>query len=252
MDKSIDKQALDFIIQLGDNALILGHRLSEWCGHAAAIEQDIALSNIALDHVGHARMYYQLAASHEAGKTEDSYAYLRDARAFKNLLILEHENVDFAYTIARSFFYDQFHYLLLEALIKSDFAPLANIAAQAIKEVQYHCRFSAEWLKRLGDGTELSHQKMQAAIDDIYMYTGEFFIPSEADEFMKTNYGLNVEDLQASWKERIQSIIAEATLKLPEQKVFQKGGKQGLHTEKLGLLLAELQFMQRAYPNMEW
>ncbi len=241
-----------FILQLADNALVLGHRISEWCGHGPVLEQDIALANIALDHIGQARMYYQLAASFEDGATEDSYPYQRDVRGFRNLLLLEMENKDFGYTLTRSFFYDQFHYLLLEAIIQSDHKALKEIASQAIKEVRYHCRYSSDWMKRLGDGTEESHQRVQKAVDAFYMYTGEFFMPSAADEYMAAEFNINIESIKEKWLENIQAVLQESTLAMPQDTWFQKGGKTGVHTEKLGFLLAELQYIQRAYPNMNW
>lgn len=248
----MEKHLHDFILQMADNALILGHRISEWCGHGPVLEQDIALTNIALDHVGQARMYYQLAATMEEGVTEDTYAYLRDSRAFKNLLLLEQENKDFGYTIARSFYYDQFHLLLLEQMKQIEHKGLSEIAAQAIKEVKYHLRFSSEWIKRLGDGTEESHQRIQKALNDWYMYTGEMFNPSEADDYMNKTYGLSIESIKESWHSHILEVLNIATLKKPEATYFQEGGKKGVHTEKHGFILTELQFMQRAYPNMTW
>lgn len=242
----------NFILQLADNALVLGHRISEWCGHGPVLEQDIALANISLDHVGQARMYYQLAASFEDGATEDTYPYTRDVLGFKNLLLLEQENKDFGYTIVRSFFYDHFHLLLLEAISKSDQNALSEIANQAIKEVRYHCRYSADWMKRLGDGTAESHERIQKAVDSFFMYTGEFFLPSAADEYMADEFQIDITALKDTWKENISEIISEATLTIPESNWSQKGGKTGAHTEKLGFLLAELQFVQRAYPNMNW
>lgn len=237
---------------MADNALIIGHRISEWCGHGPVLEQDIALTNIALDHVGQSRMYYQLAADMEEGATEDTYAYTRDTREFKNLLLLEQENKDFGYTIARSFYYDIFHLLLLEQLMQCEHKGLSEIAAQAIKEVKYHVRFSSDWVKRLGDGTEESHNRIQKGLDSWYMYVGEMFKPSEADQYMKTKYGLDIESLEQKWHRNVERVLGEATLKNPEVKHFQEGGKTGLHTEKHGFILAELQFMQRMYPNMTW
>ena len=242
-----------FVLQLADNELILGHRLSEWCGHGPQLEQDIALANIALDHVGQARMYYQVAADIEGGgKTEDDYAYRRDVTSFYNLQLVEFENTDFAYTIVRSFFYDQFYFLLLEQLMKSEQKELANIAASAIKEVKYHIRYSTEWMKRLGDGTEESHAKMQRAINDLYDFTGEMFKPSAADKYMLETYGIEIESLNSRWREEVMKVMNEATLTLPDGTWFHDGGKNGIHTEKMGFILAELQFVQRAYPNMEW
>ena len=234
----------NFTLQLADNALILGHRISEWCGHGPALEQDIALANIALDHVGQSRMYYQHAAEIEGGKTEDDYAYRRDVLEFKNLLLLEHENVDFGYTIARSFFYDHFHYLLLKELTNVDYEPIAQIAAQAIKEVKYHKRYSSDWMRRLGDGTEESHAKTESAIETLWPYVEELFMADEVEiDFV------NHKDLKENWLSLVTDVLSEATLELPDPIWPQKGGKQGLHTEHLGFILADMQFLQRAYPE---
>ncbi len=242
-----------FLLQLADNELILGHRISEWCGHGPQLEQDIALANIALDHVGQSRLYYQLAAEMEGnGKTEDDYPYKRLETAFYNVQLVEYENEDFGYTIVRSFFYDHFYFLLLSQLINSPHIQLSNIAKSAIKEVKYHMRYSSEWLKRLGDGTEESHNRVQKAVNDLYIYSGEMFIPSDADVRMKEEFGIDVEGMKGKWMEMINEVISEATLELPETTWFHKGGKNGVHTEKLGFILTELQYLQRVYPNMEW
>ena len=252
MALKVDQHLHDFFLQMGDNSIVLGHRISEWCGHGPQLEQDIALANIALDHVGQARMYYQLAATVDEGKTEDSYPFTRDVTEFKNLLLLEHENVDFGYTMARSFYFDHFHLLLLEQIIQSDHTELSQIAAQAIKEVKYHVRYSSEWIKRLGDGTEESHKRISKALQDLYVFTGEFFKPSKADNYVLETFKIDINTLQDKWKDRISEILTEATLAMPISDWFQNGGKNGIHTEKLGFLLAEMQFMQRAYPEMEW
>jgi ring-1,2-phenylacetyl-CoA epoxidase subunit PaaC len=249
----MDELTHKFILQLADNELILGHRISEWCGHGPQLEQDIALANIALDHVGQSRLYYQMAAEMEGnGKTEDDYPYKRLESEFYNVQLVEHENIDFGYTVVRSFFYDQFYFLLLEQLMKSSHIQLMNIAKSAIKEVKYHLRYSGEWMKRLGDGTEESHERIQNAVNDLYPYTGEMFLASEADKHVKETFGVDIEKIQTKWKQSVSDIISEATLTLPDTTWFHKGGKDGVHTEKLGYLLTELQYIQRAYPNMEW
>lgn len=249
----MEKMLHKFILQLADNELILGHRISEWCGHGPQLEQDIALANIALDHVGQSRMYYQLAADIEGnGKTEDDYPYKRLETSFYNVKLVEHENIDFAYTIVRSFFYDHFYYLLLEQLKTCTYAPLANIANSAIKEVKYHLRYSSEWVKRLGDGTEESHHRIQKAFNDLYEFTGAMFKPSDADKYMKETYGIDCTSIQEKWLTMINEVMMEATVNLPETSWFQEGGKNGIHTEKLGYILTELQYIQRVYPNMQW
>ena len=249
----MDKMLHKFILQLADNELILGHRISEWCGHGPALEQDIALSNIALDHVGQARLFYQMAAEIEGnGKTEDDYPYKRLETSFYNIKLVEHENVDFGYTVVRSFFYDHFYFLLLELLMGCSYTPLSNIAKSAIKEVKYHVRYSSEWVKRLGDGTEESHDRIQNAINDLYAFSGEMFKPSDADKYMKETYGIDCKSLKEKWERMIKEILLEATVQLPETTWFHDGGKNGFHTEKMGYILTELQYIQRAYPNMQW
>lgn len=242
----------DYFLQLGDNALILGHRMSEWCGHGPQLEEDIAMTNIALDLIGQARLYYQHVAMFEDGKTEDDFAYLRKEHDFKNVLLVEYPNVDFAYTVVRSFCFDSFHFYLLEALQDCVYEPLANIAKQAIKEVSYHRKHMATWMLRLGDGTEVSHQKVVEAISDLWPYTGELFTNSEADTFMFENYGIDLKSIQDKWVASVDIVFEKATVEKPEDAWMQKGGKQGVHTENMGFILADLQYMQRAYPNMKW
>lgn len=242
----------DFILQQADNSLILGHRISEWCGVGPSLEQDIALTNIALDLLGQTRLYYQHLATLEEGMTEDDYAFLRKEREYKNILLVEHENVDFAYTIIRSFFFDTFHLLLLKELINIDYVGIKNVAIQALNEVKYHFNFSKEWTIRLGDGTDVSHEKMQTAANELFNLTGELFILSEADQFMVDNYQIDFDAIKNKWEAIVKEVFDEATLQVPESGYMQKGGKQGIHSEKLGFLLSDLQYMQRAYPNMQW
>ncbi len=245
---------LDYVLRLADNNLILGQRLSEWCSKAAELELDIALTNIALDLMGQARNLFQYAAELEgAGKTEDDYAYLRDVTAFRNLLLVELPNEDFAYTIARQFFFDVYNYLFYRALQDSKDQRLAEIATKSLKEITYHIRFSSEWVIRLGDGTDLSHQKMQTAVNDTWDYIAELFEMDEVDELLlKEEIAVDLHSLKASYHNKVAEIFAEATLDIPTEEPYQKGGKKGLHTEHLGHILAELQWMQRAYPNAEW
>ena len=243
-----------YLLQLADNDLILGHRLSEWCGHGPVLEQDIALTNISLDLIGQARNLYQLAARIEdADRTEDDLAYLRTERAYRNVLLTEQSNGDFGKTIIRHLFFDHFHILLLQKLLNSSDEALREIAEKSIKEIQYHVRFSSEWTIRLGDGTEESHRRMQDAVDELWMYTGEMFNPSEADEAMaEHNVAPSLTTVYPIWKDRIEHVLKEATLEIPEAKWFQKGGKQGMHSEQMGFILTELQYIQRAYPGVEW
>ncbi len=253
--KMNNQQALfEYIIRIADNALILGHRISEYCGHGPSLETDIGLTNIALDYIGHARNLYQYAAEVEGlGRTEDDLASKRDVLEFKNLLLVEQPNGNFADTIARQFLFDTFNYHFFEALQHSEDAQLAAIAKKSIKEISYHYRWSAEWLIRLGDGTATSHQKMQTALDEMWMYSREALTADSLDEQMlKMGVGVDLNAIQTAFDERINSVLKEATLSLPVEEWMQKGGKQGQHTEHLGLILTELQWMQRAYPNMEW
>lgn len=266
-----------YTLQLADNALINGHRQSEWCGHGPVLEQDIALANIALDHLGQARSLYQYAAIQcnqlpsdvcsgifsstalqqkiEKGEQldEDDLAYLRDGWDFRNVLLVEQPNKDWAYTVIRSFFYDTYNFYFFGMLQQSVDETLAAIAEKSLKEVAYHLRWSSEWVIRLGDGTEESHTRIQEALNERWMYTGELFAASEADTAMQQEgIGADLEALKTQWMQRVQAVLQEATLIMPENNWMQKGGKEGVHTEHLGYLLAELQFMQRAYPGMKW
>jgi len=243
-----------YILGIADNSLILGQRLGELTGHGSSLETDIACTNISLDLFGQVRSYYQYAAKIAGDKrTEDDIAMLRKEREYVNVLLVEQPNRDFAYTMARQFLFDVYHLLFLQELEKSKDLTLSAIATKSIKEVSYHERFSGDWVKRLGDGTEESKAKMQDAIDSLWTYTDELFHETEADKVMVAEgIGIDVTKLKEAYYKKVNEILEEATLKIPESKWFQKGGKQGIHTEHLGYLLAELQYMQRAYPNMEW
>lgn len=252
MDK---KHALfQYIIRIADNALILGHRISEWCGHGPSLETDIGLTNISLDYIGHARNLYQYAVAVEGkGRTEDDLASLRDVTAFKNLLLVEQPNGNFAETIARQFIFDSFNYHFFVALQESKDEQLAAIAQKSIKEISYHYRWSAEWLIRLGDGTDISHQKMQTALNDLWMYSEEAFMADEVDDLLQSEgVAVDLAVIKGAFDDRVDAVLKQATLQKPTEPWMQKGGKQGTHTEHLGLILTELQWMQRAYPNMEW
>ncbi len=268
---------LSYILRLADDALINGHRLGEWCGHGPILEQDIALSNAALDHLGSARSLYQYAADvfnalPEAEKNtcltsiaiqnlvkagtkadEDSMAYLRDSWDFKNVLLLEQPNIDWAYTVAKSFFIDVFHFYYFKALQQSSDVTLAAVAEKSLKEVTYHMRWSSEWLIRLGDGTDESHNKMQHAVNDLWMFTGELFTPTDYEKEMQAaGVAPDLVVVHTQWAEKVKVIFEEATITTPAGTWMQQGGKEGRHTEHLGYILAELQFMQRAYPGMQW
>src|SRR5258708_8421789 len=262
------QQALiDFTLQLADSALILGHRNSEWTGHGPVLEQDIALSNIALDLIGQARYFYQYAARliNQSGQeapgadvTEDSLAYLRDGWDFKNCLLVEQANGDWARTILRQFFFTAAQYYLYERLRRSKDAELAAISEKAYKEVVYHLRWSSEWVIRLGDGTVESHARMETALGDLWKFTGELFIPAAYEQSL-VDEGIAVElsSLQPKWEEKVREIFSEAGLIYPGAPAGKKGGllaggKERRHTEQLGYILAEMQFLQRAYPGCEW
>jgi len=250
-----EQEALfEYLLRLGDNALILGHRLSEWCGHSPALEEDLALSNVALDLIGQTQLWLNLAGEIEGkGRDADKLAYLRDARDFRNLLLVEQPNGDFAMTMARQFYFDAWHYLQLQGLTGSKESRIAEIAAKSLKEVAYHLERSRDWVLRLGDGTEESHRRMQAAIDDLWMYTGELFEADEIDRTMiQAGLGPDPAALQEPWLELVRATAEEATLALPQPGWAQRGGKRGIHTEHLGYILADLQFLQRAYPNAVW
>lgn len=243
-----------YILGIADNSLILGQRLGELCGHGPSLETDIACTNISLDLFGQVRSYFQYAGK-VAGdnRNEDQIAMLRKEHEYKNVLLVEQPNTNFAYTIARQFLFDVYHLMFLEALQKSSDLTLSAIANKCIKEVRYHERFSSDWIKRLGDGTEESKTKMQDAINDLWPYTDELFHQTETDKVMVSEgIGVDVTKLKDAYYNKVSSVLQEATLEVPESKYFQKGGKKGIHTEHLGYILAELQYMQRTYPNMEW
>ena len=240
---------INYTLHLADNALILGQRNTEWCGHGPILEQDIAITNISLDLVGQARSFYQYAAQLKAdGSTEDSLAYLRTERDFKNCLLVEQPNGDWAQTILRQFLFSSYQYFLYQELQKNSDETLAAIAEKSLKEVSYHLRWSSEWVIRLGDGTDESHSRILKAIDELWRYTGELFIPVPYEK----EAGIDVSLLKNDWSEKVKAVLTEATLPVPENIFMQTGGKTGTHTEHLGYILTELQYVQRAYPGCEW
>jgi len=243
-----------YILLIADNSLILGQRLGELCGHGPNLETDIACTNISLDLFGQTRSYYQYAAKLKGdNSTEDDVAFLRKEQDYLNVLLVEQPNTDFAYIMARQFLFDVYHLLFLNELQKSHDVTLSAIAVKSIKEVSYHQRFSSDWIKRLGDGTSESHQKTQNAINDLWTYTDELFHQTDADKKMIIEgIGVDVTKLKESYYKRVVEVLQEATLEVPESKWFQKGGKQGIHTEHLGFILSDLQYMQRTFPNMTW
>ncbi len=250
----MNQNLIQYIFGVADNCLILGQRLGELCGHGPSLETDIAMTNISLDLLGQTRSYYQYVAKLQGGDaSEDSVAFLRLEREYKNVLLVEQPNTDFAYSIARQFLFDVFHLALLTELQNSKDDMLKAIANKSIKEVSYHVRFSSDWMKRLGDGTEESHQKIQTAINDLWIFTDELFHQTDADKDMvQQGIGVDVTLLKEEYYKKINSIIEEATLEIPQVEYFQKGGKLGIHSEHMGYLLSDLQYMQRTYPNMTW
>lgn len=245
---------VQYCLQLADNVLILGQRLGEWCGHGPTLEQDIALTNFALDFVGQSRLYYQYAAELLGEPhSEDSLAFLRDLPAYNNIQLVEQPNRDFAHTIIRQFLFDSWHYYFLEQLQYSGDERLSAIAAKSIKEVAYHLRFSSEWTIRLGDGTEESHKKMQAALNRLWVFSQESLKPADYElELIAKGIAVDLTQISTKVAQKRKDVFEEATLKMPELIPFFGNGKKGLHTEHLGYILTELQFMQRAYPGLQW
>ena len=250
----MNKNLIQYIYGIADNALILGQRLGELCGHGPSLETDIALTNISLDLFGQVRSYYQYIAKLQGGDaTEDTVAFLRLEREYKNVLLVEQPNTDFAYSITKQFLFDVFHLALLEELQNSKDEMLAAIAKKSIKEVLYHTRFSSDWIKRLGDGTEESHNRIQIAMNDLWIFTDELFHQTDADIAMVAEgIGVDTSLIKVNYYKKVSEILEEATLQTPSIEYFQKGGKQGIHSEHMGFILTELQFMQRTYPNMTW
>ncbi len=240
---------ISYLLFLADSHLILGQRNAEWCGHGPVLEQDIAITNISLDLIGQARNYYQYAASLMGeGHTEDSLAYLRTEREFKNCLLVEQPNGDWAQTTLRQFFFSTYSFFLLEQLINNEDASIAAMAEKALKEVSYHKRWSSEWVVRLGDGTEESHRRMNEALSELWRYTGEFFQPASYE----SGLSIDLTEIKTKWENSVREILSLATLTWPAQTFMQTGGKTGVHTEYLGYILSELQYMQRTYPHASW
>ncbi len=243
-----------YAIRLGDDAVVQGHRLSEWCSNGPFLEEDLALTNVALDFIGRARMFYAYAAEIDGGDfTEDSYAYTRDCRDFTNMLIHELPRGDFAFSMARQYLMDEFGLAFMECLASSSDETLAAIAAKSVKESRYHLRRSRDWVVRLGDGTQESNQRIQKAVDDLWGYTPELFELDELEQsLVEQGIAVDTSALQANWKKAVAAVFAEATINMPEDDWSVRGGRQGMHTEHLGHMLSDLQFVQRAYPGLEW
>ena len=253
---AVDKdKLLQFLLRQGDNTLVLGHRVSEWCGHSPILEEDIALANTALDLIGQTQMWLGYAAEVQGeGKTADDLAFLRDAWDFRNVLLVELPNGDFGQTLMRQFLIDAFQSVLMARLMKSSDETVAAIAAKASKEVAYHVERSADTVVGLGDGTEESHNRMQAALDYLYPYVGEMFESDDVDAAMaEAGVAADPASLREEYDALIGKVLADATLTIPESKYAHKGGRTGyMHTEHLGHLLTSMQWLQRAYPGCEW
>ncbi len=259
---TVGEGLFQYLLRLGDTPLVLAQRLGEWVGKGPIVEEDIASTNVGLDLLGQARLWLSYAGEVEArvrgtGRDEDQLAFVRDVGEFRNLLIVEQPNGSYADTIARQFLFDAWHALALDALARSTDARIAEIAAKAVKEVAYHVERSGDWVVRLGDGSELSHARMQASVDALWPYTGEMFTIDAVDSaLIDSAVAVDVRLLEAPWRAQVGSVLAEATLAMPSDVFMQgangRGGKQGRHTEHLGHMLAEMQFLQRAYPGLQW
>ncbi len=244
-----------YLLRLADDRLILGHRLSEWCGHGPVLEEDIALANMALDNIGHATSLLTYAAEVEdKGRNEDQLAFFRDVREYTNIKLVELPKGDFGFTIARQFLFSTFAMLHYEALKDCADPQLKGMTAKALKEYRYHHRHSKQWIIRLGDGTKESHERIQKSINDLWMYTNELFFMNEVDEVLiSEKIAVNLEKLRSDWQKLVEETLKEATLEIPDYKQYmQQGGRNGIHTEHLGYLLGEMQQLPRMYPEAQW
>jgi ring-1,2-phenylacetyl-CoA epoxidase subunit PaaC len=251
---SIQAAQFRYLLRLGDTSLVLGQRLAEWVGHSPALEEDLGLANLSLDLIGQARLLLSYAGELEGhGRTEDALAFLRDAPAFLNVTLAEQPNGDFGRTLVRQFLLDAWQLELYEALLNSTDSRLASIAAKAVKETRYHFRFSAGWIVRLGDGTAESHRRVQEPLDELWRFTTELFAADEVDEVLAgAGVAPELSELQPRWSARIDEVLKEATLKRPPSVPYKWHGKQGVHTEHLGHMLAEMQHLPRSYPGVQW
>ncbi|MEX0722288.1 MAG: 1,2-phenylacetyl-CoA epoxidase subunit PaaC [Gracilimonas sp.] len=254
--ESTEKEAfLSYLLRLADDRLILGQRNAEWCGHGPQLEEDLALANISLDLIGHATALYEYVAEIEdEGHDEDYFAYFRDDRDFTNLQLCELPKGDFGFTIARQFLFSAFSYFQYEQLKDAKDEQFAGMVSKHLKEIKYHLRHSREWVLRLGDGTEESHNRIQEAFDELWMYIGELFYMDEVDELMiKEDLGIDSSKFKDEWKKLIEETLEEATLTVPDWDQFMmSGSRKGIHTEHLGHLLAQMQFLRRSHPEAEW
>lgn len=244
----------EYLLRLGDDRLVLGHRLSEWCGHGPILEEDIALANIALDLIGQATLYLKLASEVEGkGRSEDDLAYFRDAIDYRNVQLVELPRGDYAFTTVRQFFFDVFSFHVLEQLQSSSNTELAGIAAKGFKEVRYHVRHSSEWVLRLGDGTDESHSRAEKAVNELWRFTAEMFEVDQVDRAMKEEgIGADLEAIKPRWNAVVSDVLGRATLSIPSDPPAMTGGRRGRHTESLGKMLAEMQIVARSFPGAEW
>jgi ring-1,2-phenylacetyl-CoA epoxidase subunit PaaC len=249
-----DNPRFEYLCRLADDRLVLGHRLSEWCGHAPILEEDIALANFALDFVGQASSLLTLAGEIEGkGRSDDALAYLRDAVEYRNALLVEVPNGDFARTIMRQFLFDVFDQMLLEKLAQSSHGTLAGIAAKALKEARYHIRHSGTWVVRLGDGTEESHRRTQRALDELWPFTDDLFMSDAVDRAVSSDgFGTDVATFREAWRGQVTEVVSRATLVVPSVPPVPGGGRVGRHTEHLGRMLAEMQILPRSHPGAAW
>ena len=251
----IDNQDLyTYVLRQADNAMILCQRLCQWAAKAPELEEDIALTNIGLDMIGQARSLYQYAAElSDIPTNEDELVFMRDERQWSNFLLVEQPNGNFADTMARQYFYDVWHLEYLQQLLSSKDQRLADIAAKSVKEAKYHVRHSSTWIKRLGDGTQLSHERMQTAVNNMWLFTPEMFAADELDEkLLKANIGVNLELVKNAWETQVHVTLVDATLNIPEQAFLQLGGREGMHSQHMGYLLAEMQILPRSMPGLTW
>jgi ring-1,2-phenylacetyl-CoA epoxidase subunit PaaC len=250
----VEQPLFEFLLRLGDDRLVLGHRMSEWCGHGPILEEDIALSNIALDLVGQAQMFLKYAGEVEGqGRSEDALAYFRDAVAYRNALLVELPKGDFGFTIARQFLFDAYSVLLLDTLAQCGEPQVAAIAAKSLKESKYHLRHTSEWVVRLGDGTDESHARVQRSVDELWRFTGELFDHDAVDAGVAA-HGIEVDHdaLKVRWGAIVNEVLTRATLTRPADGPMRRGGRQGRHTEALGHMLTEMQIVARSHPGASW
>ena len=245
---------LGYVTRLGDNALVLGQRLTELVAHGPELEEELANANFALDYIGQARMYFSYAAELEGqGRGEDDFAFLRDANEFQNFLLLELPDDHFGDTVVRQLLFQSFYVLQLDALGRCSDERLAGIATRVAKEVRYHLRHSTQWMIRLGDGTELSHARVAASLERLWPYTGELFDGDDVDDAMRESFGgPDLGALRVEWRRDVGAVLADARLESPGDCWMYGGGRRGVHSEHMGYLLAEMQFLQRAYPGAKW